>query len=193
MKNIAVFLDRDNTLNFDPGYLNDPESVKLLPGVGEGLTKLKSVLNCKFIVISNQSGVARGFYTEETIIKINNRINELLFGSGFAQIDDFFYCIHHPEFSDEEKSKCRKPSPQMVFDAAKKYLINLADSYFAGDAVSDVECGKNAGTKTVLLVYDEGDSKRMELAVKQLTPDFIAKDFSECCNFIIEDFKGKNN
>ena len=81
----------------------------------------------------------------------------------------------------------------MVFDAAKKYLINLADSYFAGDAVSDVECGKNAGTKTVLLVYDEGDSKRMELAVKQLTPDFIAKDFSECCNFIIEDFKGKNN
>jgi len=193
MNNIAVFFDRDNTLNFDPGYLSDPNDVKLLPYVGEGLTKIKSVLNCKLIVISNQSGVARGFYTEETVEKIHKRINEILLDSGFAQIDDFFYCIYHPEFSDKEKSKCRKPSPQMVLDAAEKYNINLSGSYFVGDMVSDVECGKNAGTKTILLVYDEGDSKRMELAEKKISPDFIAKNFSECCNFIIEDFKGKNN
>lgn len=191
--NIAVFLDRDNTINYDPGYISKPEDVRLLNGVPEGLLKLKKEINALLIVISNQSGVARGYYTENDIRKVNSRINELLENSGSVKIDDFFYCIYHQEFSSAHEAECRKPSPKMIFEAAKKYNISVNSSYLIGDSVSDVQCGNNAGTKSIFLVYDERDSKMKEVNKLNLKVEFIAHDFLEACEFIINDYKRKIN
>ncbi|MFN3694837.1 MAG: HAD-IIIA family hydrolase, partial [Ignavibacterium sp.] len=96
--NRAVFLDRDGTLNDDPGYLGDPNQVVLLPTVGEALQILKNQMNFLLIVVSNQSGVARGLITEDDVMNVNRRINELL--SNFnVSIDEFYYCTTHPEFN----------------------------------------------------------------------------------------------
>lgn len=187
--NVAVFLDRDNTLNYDPGYINNPSDVKLMKGVAKGLKILKEEFNPLLIVISNQSGVARGYFTESDIVAVNNRINELLELENSVKIDDFFFCIHHPDFSSKEDSECRKPSPKMVFEASKKYDIDLSVSYFIGDSISDIQCSNNAGTKSVFLLYDESELQRNEIKELNLRVDFFASDFLSACNFIINDFK----
>jgi len=191
-QNIAVFLDRDNTLNFDSGYLYNPDEVKLMNGVAKGLKRLKTEINVKLIVISNQSGVVRGYFQEKDVIAVNEKINSILMSEEGVEIEEFFYCIHHPHFSSLENSQCRKPSPQMVFEAAQKYNIDLGASYFVGDMVSDVQCGINAGTKTILLVYDERNSKINQLKKLNLSADFLANDFLSACDFIINDFKKGN-
>ena len=148
MPNNAIFLDRDGTINDDPGYLGEPNKVVLLPGAGEGLSILKKRYNFKLIVISNQSGIVRGILTNEMVKNINNKINELLEKFN-VQIDDFYYCPYHPEFSSEEECRCRKPSPMLIKVAAVEHNIDLSKSYFIGDMVTDIECGKNAGLKTI--------------------------------------------
>ncbi|RMD49224.1 MAG: HAD family hydrolase [Ignavibacteria bacterium] len=188
MPNKAIFLDRDDTLNYDPGYLNDPDKVKLYPGVGEGIAKLKKEYGFKAIVISNQSGVTRGLISLEQVEAVNNRINALLKDYG-TEIDDFYFCPYHPDFDDEEKTSCRKPSPKMVLEAAKKYNIDLSASYFIGDQFSDVECGNNAGCKTILITNKISPSEINDLQSPQKTPNFVACDFLNACDFIIKDLK----
>ena len=146
----AVFFDRDGTLNLDPGYLGDPEKVNLYKGVPEVIKKLKDEFGFKIIVISNQSGISRGYITKEDVEAVNEKINELLKQHN-TSIDAFYFCPYHPEFNSSEKVSCRKPSPEMVFNAAQDFNIDLSRSYFVGDKLSDVQCGANAGTKTVLI------------------------------------------
>lgn len=110
MRNHAVFLDRDNTINYDPGYLGDPDKVRLMEGVARGIKRLRDEYGFKIIVISNQSGIARKLITEEDVRSVNNRVNKLLRDEG-AEIDAFYYCPYHPDFSPPEKCGCRKPSP----------------------------------------------------------------------------------
>ncbi|NCO31345.1 HAD-IIIA family hydrolase, partial [bacterium] len=141
MSNPAVFFDRDNTLNFDPGYLSDPNLVNLFEGVGEGIAKLRNDFNFKIIVISNQSGISRGYFTESDVLAVNEKINLILKMQFNTEIDAFYFCPFHPDFSTEEESKCRKPSPLLVFKAANDLDIDLRKSYFVGDSISDIECG----------------------------------------------------
>jgi len=191
MHNFAVFLDRDGTLNEDPGYLGDPEKLKLFPGTGKALSMLKNKLNFKLIVISNQSGIARGLLTEENVIAVNNRINELLIPEG-VMIDAFFYCPFHPDFSNPEDCTCRKPSPEMVFRAAKDMNITLEHSYFVGDAISDVECGKNAGLKTILVKTGYGEESFLMLQNQNNFPTFVAQNILDVAQIIKQDFTGDN-
>ncbi len=188
----AVFFDRDNTLNYDPGYLSDSSKVKLFDGVGEGLALLKNKYNFKLVVISNQSGVARGLMTETHVVEINERINEILKSNFQTSIDKFYFCPHHPEFSSIDDSSCRKPSPEMVFLAQKELNIDMEHSYFVGDKASDVECGINAGIKTVLLNYENSDGEIISLKIRNKRPNFIVQNFLNACNFIIDDFTGGN-
>ncbi len=183
----AVFLDRDDTINYDSGYIGNPDEVKLYPGVGEGLAKLRNVLNFKIIVISNQSGVTRGIITEEQVRSVNKKINELLEKFG-AKIDDFFYCPFHPDFDPPELSKCRKPSPEMVFQAAEKHDIDLSRSYFIGDQLTDIECGNNAGVKTILVTNKISEKEINNLQSPDKRPNFVAVDFLNACSFIEKDF-----
>lgn len=186
----AVFLDRDGTLNDDPGYLGDPDKVKLFPETGEALSILKNQLNFKLIVISNQSGIVRGLIKREDVEAVNNRINELLLSSK-VKIDAFYYCPFHPEFSNEEECACRKPSPKMVLEAAEDFNINLSRSYFIGDAVSDIECGINAGIKTILVKTGYGTDSFSTLQKLNKIPTFVANNILEAVNFIQKDFSGE--
>ena len=190
MPQSAVFLDRDGTINEDPGYLGDPQKVKLFPGTGQALYSLKTRLNFKLIVISNQSGIARGFISGENVDAVNSRINELLKKDNVS-IDAFYYCPHHPDFSSIEEAKCRKPSPRMVFQAAKDLNIDLNGSYFIGDSPADILCGINAGLKTVLVRTGYGTDSISILQKQNIFPSFVAENILEACKFILEDFTGE--
>jgi D-glycero-D-manno-heptose 1,7-bisphosphate phosphatase len=191
MGNFAVFFDRDGTLNEDPGYLGDPNSLKLFPDTGKALSDLKKKLNLKLIVISNQSGIARGILTDEMVKSVNEKINSLLAENGVA-IDAFYYCPHHPDFSEKEDCYCRKPSPEMVFRAAKDFNIDLGHSFLVGDSVSDIECGKNAGVKTILVKTGYGEESLSMLQKQNIFPTFVAQNMLEVSKIIQKDFSGVN-
>jgi D-glycero-D-manno-heptose 1,7-bisphosphate phosphatase len=191
MGNHAIFLDRDGTLNEDPGYLGDPDKVKLFPETGKALSILKNDLNFKLIVISNQSGVSRGLITKYAVESVNAKINELL-EAYKVSIDAFYYCPYHPDFSSEEECSCRKPSPEMVFKAAKDFNIDLKGSYLIGDSASDMECGKNAGVKTILVRTGYGNDSFSTLQKENNFPTFVAKNILDACNYIMKDISGEN-
>ncbi len=191
MPNIAVFLDRDGTINEDPGYLGEPSNVKLFPGAAKALSELKVKLNCKLIVISNQSGVARGLITKQMVDEVNNKINELLLEKD-TSIDAFYYCPYHPDYNNEEECECRKPSPKLVFDAAKEFQIDLSKSYFIGDTISDIQCGFNAGMKSILVKTGYGTESFSILQKQNKIPTFVAENLDQACRFIINDFCGEN-
>jgi D,D-heptose 1,7-bisphosphate phosphatase len=190
MTGCAVFLDRDGTLNDDPGYLGNPDKVKLFPDTGKALSILKNKLNFRLIVISNQSGIERKLITKENVEAVNKRINELL-ADYDVQIDAFYYCPFHPEFNTKEECACRKPSPKMVLEAAEDFNIELSKSYFIGDAVSDIECGINAGTKTVLVKTGYGNESFSTLQKLNKMPTFVANNILDAVNFIQNDFSGE--
>jgi len=190
MSQHAVFLDRDGTLNKDPGYLGDPSKVQLFPGTGKALSLLKTRLNFKLIVISNQSGIARGLISESEVDAVNFRINDLL-RADKVEIDAFYYCPHHPDFSSREESKCRKPSPSMVLQASRELNIELDGSYFIGDTPADILCGINAGLKTVLVKTGYGTESISILQNQNIFPSFVAENITGACKFILEDFTGE--
>ena len=190
MPSKAVFLDRDGTLNEDPGYIGNPDDVKLLPGTGKSLFDLKNS-GYILIVISNQSGIARGLISEQDVTKVNNRLNELL--SNFSvQIDAFYFCPAHPDFSSEEECKCRKPSPELVLLASKDFNIDLSKSFFIGDSFSDILCGINAGLKTILVKTGNGMEALSILQKENKMPSFVAENISDAGNYILQQFPGDN-
>lgn len=187
----AVFLDRDGTINIDTGYVKNPNEIKILNGVAEGIRKLKELFGFKIVVISNQAGVAKGLMTLDDVYLVNEKINEILRNEN-VEIDAFYFCPFHPDFDGEEKSKCRKPSPLMILKAADELNIDLTRSYMIGDRNSDVEAGINAKVKTILLSTEIIDEELKMLYQKNIKPNFIAKNFLEACDFIIKDFGGNN-
>jgi D-glycero-D-manno-heptose 1,7-bisphosphate phosphatase len=189
MTNRAVFLDRDGTLNEDPGYLGDPGKVILLPFVGEILSRLKNEFNYFLIVISNQSGIARGLITADQVELVNEKINTLL-NEFNVSIDKFYYCPFHPDFSTEEKYNCRKPSTEMVEKAVEEFDIDLSNSFFIGDSVTDIECGMNAGIKTILVKTGYGREALYMLQKENKIPNFVAENFLDAGNFILTDLNG---
>jgi D-glycero-D-manno-heptose 1,7-bisphosphate phosphatase len=149
--NKAIFFDRDGTLNEDIGYLFEFEKFKWIDGAIDTI-KFCNENNYLAIVITNQSGVARGFYTEADIRKLHERMNEDL-KKYKARIDDFFYCPHHPNAVIEKyriDCECRKPKSKMLEDACGKYNIDKSKSLMIGDSIRDVECAENAGIRGIL-------------------------------------------
>jgi len=189
MTNKAVFLDRDGTLNFDPGYLGNPKNLKLFPDSGNVLAELKNKHHFKLIVISNQSGIARGIITEEEVISVNKELNKKLLEFN-VQIDAFYYCPFHPDFSSKEECLCRKPSPKMIFDAARDFNINLSNSYFIGDSASDIKAGKSADLITILVKTGYGAESISILQKENNFPSFVANNLIEACKFIINNSSG---
>lgn len=145
MLNRAIFLDRDGTINMDSGYTHKIEDWHFLPGVFEALAGFKRA-GYKLVVISNQSGIGRGFYDETQVIKLHEWVNEQLRPHG-AAIDAWYYCPHAPW----EGCSCRKPSPELILRAAMDLNINLKPSYMLGDRLSDAEAGLAAGCKAGLI------------------------------------------
>ena len=142
----AVFLDRDGTLIEERDYLGDPNRVTLLPGVGEALRRLQDAGFLLFIV-TNQSGVGRGYFTLDDVDRVHRRLLRLLEPSGVR-----FTAIYIAPEAPDQPGRGRKPSPQFLFDARDQFRIDLAASYMVGDKSIDLECGRNARVKASLLV-----------------------------------------
>lgn len=150
MSNKAVFFDRDGTLNVEVNYLYRIEDFSWTTDAVEAV-KYCNDNGFKVFVVTNQSGVARGFYTEKDVHILHDWMNEELKKYG-AHIDAFYYCPHHEEGKVPEYAKpcgCRKPSPKLIDDACLKYDIDKSESYFFGDADRDMICARNAGVKGV--------------------------------------------
>ncbi|MHC4075550.1 MAG: D-glycero-alpha-D-manno-heptose-1,7-bisphosphate 7-phosphatase [Planctomycetota bacterium] len=182
MADIAVFLDRDDTLIKDTGYISDPDQVKLLDWVAEGLVELRQ-MGYKLIAISNQSAVARGIITEKTLGDIHDRLNNLLAEKG-AQLDRIYYCPYHPDGVVEKyrrNSKSRKPNPGMLLKAAKEMDIDLSRCWTIGNSSCDIEAGKKAGTKTIII--DNPAHTKPELE-NNITADYKAINMKEAVNII---------
>lgn len=152
MKRPAVFFDRDNTLIVSDGYLGDPSKVVLVEGAAEMVGRVRS-LGYAVVVFSNQSGVARGMFTEDDVRRVNARLDELLADHNpQAVIDRHEFCPFHPEGTVPEyarESELRKPKPGMILQAAEKLALDLSKSWVIGDAPRDIESGKAAGCKTI--------------------------------------------
>lgn len=176
----AVFFDRDGTINEDPGYLDDPARVALLPGAADAIGTLNRH-GIKAVVVTNQSGVGRGFFTEETARAINERIEEKLNENG-ARLDGIYYCPHRPD----QRCGCRKPAIGLVLLAAVEHGIDLERSYVVGDKGSDIELATNINAKGVLVLTGYGVEQRSTLSVP---PDFVARDIRDAVNWIVEDLK----
>jgi len=181
MAHMAVFFDRDGTLVHDPGYLNHPDQVQLLDGAAEAVRDLR-LLGYRIVIVTNQSGVARGIVTEEMLEKIHARLRALL-GLKGASLDGIYYCPYHPEGTIEEYSKesdLRKPKPGMLLAAARELDIDLTRSWAVGDSDRDTEAGRAAGCRTILI-----SASRSEYAYPEKSrPDHIAVNMREAANII---------
>ncbi len=144
--NRAVFLDRDGTIIADKHYLRNVEDVDILPGAATALKQLNDA-GFKLFVVSNQSGVGRGYFTLAEVEKVNEHVCR-----EFARAGVRFQNIYIAPEAPDQPSRGRKPSPQFLFDARDAFGLDLAESYFIGDKMIDLECGWNAGVKKCILV-----------------------------------------
>ena len=182
MSDKAIFLDRDDTLIEDLGYINSPEQVKLLDGVAEALIELKA-LGYKLVVVTNQSAVARGIVTAKVLGEIHNRLEQMLAEKG-ALLDRIYYCPYHPDGVVQKyrkESDCRKPNPGMLLRAAEEMDIGLGQSWCIGNSLRDVEAGFKAGCKTILI---DLPSHQQQVELGQLRPDYKAVNIKEAVNII---------
>jgi D-glycero-D-manno-heptose 1,7-bisphosphate phosphatase len=178
----AVFLDKDGTLVVDIPYNVKPERLQLATGTLEGL-KLLHLCGYQLIVVSNQSGIARGYFAEAALEGVEERLRELL-DAACIPLAGFYTCPHHPEgvmpgYSIE--CECRKPAPGMLLQAAGELDINLEHSWCVGDILHDVEAGHRAGCRSILI--DNGNETEWDLAPLRI-PDFMASDMVEAARII---------
>lgn len=185
-KHAAVFLDRDGTINEEVNYLSRMEQLRLYPQTLEAI-RLVNAAGMKAVVVTNQSGIARGYFTEEFVCSVHNRINELLRAGG-ARIDGFYVCPHHPVYGNgiyKQDCECRKPKPGLLLQAAAEMGIDLARSYMVGDMLKDIETGKKLGVKGILVRTGYGSN-----IVRTDMPAYIAEDVLEAVQWILKDRKG---
>ncbi len=150
--NKAVFLDRDGTINVDKGYVYKVEDFYIIDGVLESI-KILNKAGYNVIIITNQSGVARGYYSEEDVIYLHKYI-KMLFNQYDVHIDDFYYCPHHPILGVGKykfECNCRKPKSGLIERGIKNFNIDVNKSWMIGDKESDVIAGINAGLRSILL------------------------------------------
>ena len=168
----AVFLDRDGTLMRDVDYCGDPAKVEVFPGAREALRRLKEN-GYKLVIITNQSGIARGYFTEEEYRTVEAEFFRQI---GEGLIDASYYCPALPGSG----SVRRKPGPGMIFEAQSDHRIDLRRSFMVGDKASDVGCGKNAGVRTILVETGYGTEQ------KKAEPDWIARDIAHAAEIILQ-------
>ena len=160
----AVFLDRDGTINEEIGYMDRMERLRLIPGAAEAI-RLINASGMKTVVVTNQSGVARGIFTESFVAEIHARLREMLRAEG-ALIDAFYFCPHHPTEGQGAYLKtcdCRKPAPGLLLRAAAELRLDPARSYMVGDTLKDIEAGARAGVQGILVRTGFGEEAAAEL------------------------------
>jgi D-glycero-D-manno-heptose 1,7-bisphosphate phosphatase len=193
-KNRAVFLDRDGVLNRivyhrDIGVIDTPFTVgqfTLLPGAARAIREINR-LGLKAIVVSNQPGIAKGHFSHRTLDEMTSKLERNLKRAG-ARLDAIYYCLHHPHAvkrAYRKRCACRKPNPGLLKQAARKFNIALKDSFIIGDSITDIQAGKRAGCRTVLLGNFKCDLCKF-MHAKKVKPDYIACDIIHAVALIRE-------
>jgi D-glycero-D-manno-heptose 1,7-bisphosphate phosphatase len=168
----AVFVDRDGTIMENVDYCSDPKEVRIFPGVPEALGRLKSN-GFKLIIITNQSGIGRGFFTIEQYRAVEAEVLRQL---GDGLIDAGYFCPDVPG----QHSSCRKPAPGMILQATREHRIDLSRSFFIGDKEIDAECGRNAGVRTIRV------QTGFERDLTGSIADWVASDFANAAEIILD-------
>ena len=183
----AVFVDRDGTINEDIGYVSRPEDLIVYPWAAEAIRRLNES-GIKAIVVTNQSGIARGLYTEETLHHIHERLRDELAGAG-ATLDGIYYCPHHPRIGDHRYRQlcgCRKPNPGMLRQAALEHKVDLTRCFVIGDKSSDMNLATNAGAKGVLVLTGYGRETRADAERWPCHPERVAGNLLEAVGLILD-------
>ena len=187
MKRPAVFFDRDNTLIACDEYLGDPAKVVLIDGAANAVARARR-LGYAAVTISNQSGVARGYFSESAVHAVNQRMDELLReASEKAIIDRHEFCPFHPEAAIAKyrcESPMRKPAPGMILSAAEALALDLPASWVIGDAPRDIEAGAAAGCRTILIVDPNLKASPAALGEKKVEADYVCSSLSEAMDFV---------
>jgi D-glycero-D-manno-heptose 1,7-bisphosphate phosphatase len=176
----AIFLDRDGTLIEEREYLADPAGVAVFPGVGAALRRLQDA-GFKLVIVTNQSGIGRGYYTEADMHRVNARLLELLAADG-VRIEKIYFAPEAPD----QPSRGRKPSPQFLFDARDELGLDLARSYIIGDKLIDLECGWNAGVKQAILVRTGYGAKLEQQSPEKLSRAWVVDDLAAAAGRIVK-------
>lgn len=186
MKQTAVFLDRDGTINYDPGYISSPSELYVFPAARKGL-KLLQEKGFLLFVVTNQSGVGRGFFTQRDLEAVHQKLEDELKEDGIY-LKGIAVCPHHPD----EGCDYRKPSPKLVYEIADKFEIDLKQSFFVGDKILDVLTGSNAGCQTILLATPE-QLNQLKQEPDWQEPDYIAPDLYQAALLITRLTKNSSN
>ena len=169
----AIFLDRDGTLMHDTGYVGDPALVEIYPGVSEALARLRA-RGFKTVIVTNQSGIPRGYFSEADFHAVQARFEEMIRP---AVVDAVYFCADHPELATER----RKPGPGMLLEAARDHALDLERSWMIGDRAGDLEAGKRAGVRSILVRTGEG------AAADGAGAAHVAEDFVDAVEFILRE------
>lgn len=191
----AVFLDRDGTISEEVGYISNLDQFQLMPKSAEAV-KLMNERGLKVIVVTNQAGVAKGYFPEEMVSRVHKKMEKILSDQG-AFLDGIYYCPHHPEGIVEtyrKKCECRKPASGLLRQASEEHGIDISSSYMVGDKMADVECAHQIGVKGVLVLtgYGKDELKKIEGA-KIRRPEYVADDIFDAVKWIVNDLYVERN
>jgi D-glycero-D-manno-heptose 1,7-bisphosphate phosphatase len=184
----AVFLDRDGTINEEKNFIRTPEELTLIPGAARAIRKLndRGIPTC---VISNQSGVARGYLTETDLIAVHERLRDLLKREGGSHLDRIYYCPHHPTegiVPYNVRCTCRKPGTAMLEQGSRELNIGLERSFVVGDRIVDVQVGQAVGATSILVLTGYGTITLEECKSQGVDPDAIVPSLVEAVDFIMQ-------
>jgi len=189
VKQRAVFMDRDGTISEEIGYVNHPARYRVFPYASEAV-RLLNQSNYLAILVTNQAGVARGYFTEDVIKAVHARLEKELEEDG-AHLDAIFYCTHHPSIGEHPyrfNCDCRKPKPGLVTRAAEQFDIDLTESWMIGDRYSDLELARNAGLRAAFVLSGYGLGEwEYQRGVWKTEPDLVAKDLLEAVQLIVKE------
>jgi D-glycero-D-manno-heptose 1,7-bisphosphate phosphatase len=185
----AIFLDRDGCVTDEVGYINHISRAKIYPFAPEAIRMLKST-GLPVIIVTNQSGVGRGYFTEEIVGQVHRLVEDALSAVG-TSVDAFYYCPHHPSAVVEryrQECRCRKPGTGMPEEAAKRFGIDLSSSYVVGDTYRDMKMGFGMGARTVMLMtgYGRGEYEYRREGWPRM-PDLIAENLMEAAKIILQE------
>ena len=191
MQNIGVFIDRDGTLSEEVGYINHLSRFHVYPWSAEAIRNL-NLKGLKAIVVTNQAGVARGYFEESLIHEVHEKLRDELRQAG-AYLDAIYYCPHHPSVGKppyQRECDCRKPKPGMLLRAANEFEIDMKRSFVIGDRYGDIELARNAGTQSIFVLsgYGLGEYEYQRQNWK-VQPDWIAKNLLEAAEIILKQIR----
>jgi D-glycero-D-manno-heptose 1,7-bisphosphate phosphatase len=184
-------MDRDGTVSKEIGYVNHPARYELIPRAGLAIKQLNQH-GIKAFLATNQAGVARGYFEEDMISRVHDKLERLLAEEN-AYLDEIYYCHHHPEVGEGKFNKdcnCRKPKPGMLLQGEEDYDIDLSKSYMIGDKISDVELAKRVDAKGILVLtgYGMGNYKYNQ-SEWDIEPDYVAEDLYDAVAWILQDLE----